>query len=334
MRLQGAALLIATNTLSAAPPEKVYLSTDRFASVIEVDISTGDRRFIDLPDFPRIIKATDVLVEPDGTFLIDTFDALQRPGIYRHDPRTGVSTPISGGVDGFSTDLLGDGPPLTPTVNTLLCESAGTIIAIRPNEGPMRIDLETGKRTLLSQSSDPPLGIGPPISFPVDAVLPAPDRLWLLLAFEGIIEVRMSTGDRRMAFPNSLFTVVPARFDLLRPTRLVYTANLAGEGTVFQYDTATGQDSIFSGDFGGLSRGQGEPIQTAGDVIVSSDGMVWVYDPEGARLFRIDPETGDRSVIASTEQNLDVPLWTFDDRPTIAILGPPPPANASSWLIY
>lgn len=302
-------------------PAHVYLSSGIWAFVLEVDVATGDRRLIDLNDYPRIIKATDVTVEPSGTLLVETVGAIQSLAIFRVDPATGLKTGVSGAIKGDTLEMRGEGPSFAPSLNTMLCGERGELIVLRDLLGPMRVDLATGDRTIIAQSADPPVGEGHEFTKPIDMVIESGRTLLVSDEFDGLVRIHRASGNRSLDYPVSDFQFNPRRIDLLADGRLVYSLNDPDVGAIYAFDLAGRTNTLLSGSFGGNERGAGEPLVSAGDLTVDYAGNVWVYDPSQAILFRIDPATGDRALISGPERG-EGDLLAWPDRPVLAVKGP------------
>lgn len=326
-------LLISVSVVEAAKPAEpspfVYVSSDIFASVVEVEVATGDRRYIDLDRWPQIIKATDFAVRADGTFLIETTDATQRVGIWSINPSTGARTPISGGVDGFATGLLGDGPPLS-SLGTLLC-NGDRLFALPRRAGPFSIDIPSGDR-LRTVADD---GVTTPLlTATTDMVFQDSQTVIVADRFEGLHRVRLPAGDPTPLFAPGTTGSNPWRMDVTDDGRLLWLLP-TGEPALWERDLRTGEDRLFSGSFGGNDVGTGAPFRLPYDVMIDPWGRIFVYDVGAAALVQVDGR-GNRTVVASPSVGTGADL--FDNSSTRPMLGtwerPVAAPLPSAWVVY
>jgi hypothetical protein len=313
---------------------RIYVSSRIWSDVIEIDTVTLERQLISLYDYPRIIKATDMVVEPEGTFLIETVTAVQQLGLYRVNPRSGERIPASGYHDGYSTETIGQGPPFQPQPNRLVMGAPGQAFVLRQFQGPMEVDLATGDRRIVSQSEDPVVGKGPAFIRPIDLVALSPATLLVLEGNEGIMKVNVRTGDRTLAWSAADLGTTPRHIELLHDGRIAFTVEELEVGAVFALDPATSRTTVLSGSFGGIDAGKGEAIHTAGDFVAAADGYLYLLDLFGPVVLRIDPETGTRVVMASPEVGTGVPLFSSDEGPTIAATRRGLTLPGTGWFVY
>ncbi len=70
-------------------------------------------------------------------------------------------------MDREGDGLRGSGPDLEPGLATVEVGPWGVLHVLREGAGPMRVDVATGDRAVLSQSADPPVGEGVVLREPV-----------------------------------------------------------------------------------------------------------------------------------------------------------------------
>lgn len=310
----GIVALLLVSAHSAAAQEYLYQSSNIWDVVVEIDSVTGDRRTMELADYPRILKVSHFAVEPTGSLLIETVDAVQRRGVYRLDPTSGAVEPLSGGVDGFSEDLLGDGPPFSGPFRQMVLDDS-VLYALQAVGGIIAVDCATGNRWLVTpreQSNDK--DAEPELTEPDDMVLLADGALLVADRFEGLIRVDVATGARERLPAEVAPLATPRRMDLLSVDTLVYAGLDPDVPALWVLNLATGRQQLLSGSFGGVDAGDGPPMAYISDLTVDSVGRLWVYDPVTPALFLISPE-GDRLIVSSPEVGAGPPLFDAFSRP-------------------
>jgi hypothetical protein len=120
--------------------------------------------------------------------------------------------------------------------------------------------------------------------------------LLLVESFEGLVRVDPATGNRRLAAPNSTFQVAPERIERLLDGRIDHSSFQPDITALFAYDLGTQTDTLFSGVFGGVTRGEGPEFAQLLDITVTADGRLVAYDAIGPTLFVIDPKSGNRRI--------------------------------------
>jgi hypothetical protein len=318
---------------SSSPSVYVMAQTGG-SGVMAVDVASGDRRAIDLDDYPVIMTVHSGAVAPDGELYLVAVNAALNPNVIRHDPVTGATIGISGYVDRNSNVPRGDGPDLRPGVRSLAIGPWATLVALRSYAGPVLVDVASGDRRIVSQSIDPPVGEGIAFTEPMDLVVESAHSLLVADRLQGLIRVHVGDGRREVAhrFPDIVES--PHRIDRLPDGRVIHASG-RGDGrvvSVFDADLAERRE------LSGPERGTGPAFLAIFDIAAASDGTVYVLDLGWPAIFAVDPATGDRRVISGGPENRGTGLWYFNavELPVLADLHnplPPPAPRAAGGRI-
>ena len=253
----------------------IVLANNASDNVIRIDPSSGDRVIVSgctgSQVFPGcalvgggpggFVAPTDVAVEADGSILVmDEGSAT----LYRVDP-------VSGDRSIVSSNTVGSGVVGFGIAGLIALESDGSVLVYsRQFHALFRVDPVTGDRTIFSQDSTllvTPIGTGPDFAEVFQVTVAADGGV--LFVNEGaptnafVLRVDPLTGDR---------TVVSGCDELI----------------------GTCQSVVGAGDL--LVSPRGIAVEADGNLIVSDRAAGPA--PPGV-LFRIDPATGDRTIIAS-----------------------------------
>jgi len=197
-------------------------------------------------------------------------------------------------------------------------DSPGGYLVIDSNAGTeargalFRVDPLTGDRTLVSDFGDASQGelgnLPGGIAVEGDGNILVVDSTVGTFSFGALFRVDPVTGNRRIVsdFGNTgqgASGSAPVSVTVGDNGNILVTDLIAGtgfSGTLFRVDPSTGGRTVVS-DFGDVS--QGELGTIAQDVEVESDGNLVVIDPDAGTggsgvLFRVDPVTGDRTVVS------------------------------------
>ena len=318
------ALLVASAAAAGAVAPgslTLYVTSPGSTGIWAVDAATGDRVLHEVGSWPVVIALHHATALADGTLLLESTNAVQRRNILRYDPARGVLTGVSGQVDPGSDETRGAGPSLDPGATALLATRGGALLYLRRGAGPMRVDLWTGNRSVVSQSADPAVGSGFPMTRPLDLVFESDATVLVADAFEGLVRVRLADGGRELAHPGTSFIEGPYLLDLLPDGRLVHAHGLESSNALYAFDPATGRDSLLSG----LGRGDGELFVSIHDLVVAPNGLVYVYDTVPPTVLAVDPATGDRTVVSGGRdgRGAGFELPGILDRPLLATFSPP-----------
>lgn len=306
-------LLVAPLLLVAgsASSEPLYIA-DRMlgTSLLRVDPATGGRTVVDLDDYPVVMAIRSGVTGPGGEVFLEAINAAQASTIVRYDPESGEVQGVSGYVDRESTAPRGSGPDLEPGLHGMSLGPWGVLYALRRESGPMTIDVVTGDRMIVSQSSAPAVGEGVELGDPLDMVVEGAGSLLVADRFGGIIRVATDDGTRKTAlvFPDLLEAA--HRIERLADGRLVHAFG-AGDGrsiTVFDRSLREGKE------LSGPNRGDGPPFEAIVDLVVAPDGLVYVLDLGLAAVVSVDPVTGDRRVVSDDPERADLGLVSPEAR--------------------
>lgn len=307
----------------ASPLETLYVMAQGGASgIMAVDTSSGDRRPVDLEDYPVVMTVHAGALAPDGRLYLAAVNAALGPTIIRYDPTTGRSTGISGHVDRDSNDPRGDGPELRPGVRSLALGSWAGLYALRSYHGPVAVDIASGDRRILSQSAEPRVGDGVAFTEPTDLVVESGESLVVADRLEGLIRVQLADGRREVAHRFPDIVEAPHRIDILPDGRLVHAIGRGDGGSVSAFDAnLTGRTEL-----SGPDRGDGPAFMAIFDLAVAPDGVVYVLDLGWPAIFTVDPATGDRRVISGGPDGRGEGPWSFipNELPVLADLRVPP----------
>ncbi len=291
-----AALTSPANAVTADPPARLFVTMTRIsAEILVVDTATGDRTVVDLANYPTVIKVERAAVTPDGTLLLSAVNAAMGRIIMAWDPATGSLAGVSGYVDATANEPRGSGPSFDPGIGGLALGPWGVLYVLREHAGPMRVEVATGDRSIVSQSTDPAVGSGIALEDPMDMVTSPDGALIVPERLGGLVRVDTADGSRSLAhaFPD----IVEAwhRIDRLPDGRLVHAVGRGDGREVSVFDrTLSGRTEL-----SGPGRGRGPAFAGIADLAVAPDGTVYVLDVALGAILAVEPRTGDRTVITS-----------------------------------
>ncbi len=285
------------------PAQKVYIGIRGAVEIMEVDIPTGDRRFILVERYPDIIATYQLVAESSSTLLFKTFTAAQFLGIYRLHPANGQYTGVSGYVDASSFDPRGSGPNFAPDLLWLGHGGPGRLFALRMPAALMGVDTDTGARMIISQPDDPPAGYGFPMTAAVDAVVESSTGVLVVDQFQGVIAIDTTDGGRTLRYPNTAFLELPWRIERLPSGELVHCLGEQGSDTLFQFNPLDGSDAVLSSGSPARPRGAGPAFMNVVDITISNNGSIYAYDMNPPALFQVNAKTGDRAIVSGGPQN-------------------------------
>lgn len=257
------------------------ITDDSRALLFGVDPVTGNRTV--LSDFRNPSQGVlgglliGVAIEAGGSILVinstGTFRQRRRPLLLRVDPITGNRTVVSD----FNNSNQG---PLGVSPFRLAVEAGGSILVTAPSDGTdfrgalFRVDPVTGNRTVVSDFGNPSQG----------ALGSTPGAV-AIGAGGGILVISTDVGARRRR-------------------------------ALFRVDPATGNRTVLS-DFGNSNQG---PLGvTASGIAIEAGGSILVTDIDSGTdgdgdlngngsLFRVNPATGNRTVLSDFGNSNQVPL--------------------------
>ena len=245
--------------------------------------------------------------------------------IVRVDPTTGDRAVVSGCNDAGCSSQTGGGSEFLGLTGLARSNSLNPDVPLYVTDASanavVRVDPVTGLRTVVSSNS---VGGGP--GFVSPSAISVQSNGDLLVADESLsalFEVDAATGYRTIvsgcsdascssligggsAFANPRDITLDASGDAL----LLDTALNA----VFRVDTATGNRSVVSSS----TMGSGPGLALPQGIAFDANGQIWLTDrnvpgdPERGLVVRIDPLTGERTLVASASvgagRDLEVPV--------------------------
>lgn len=301
--------------------------------VMRFDPVTGNRAGTDLMDYPRIINSNTFSVQEDGSLYLGTFDALDRSGVFRVIPSTGARTPVSGGVDGFDDELLGDGPPIVRRFRTVL-RVEDSLFVLRDLGGPMEIDIASGDRREITLTDQLETTTSLHLAHLQDMVMPNRAELVVSDPVQGLVRIAVTDGARSRWFPQPTSFPLPIRMDLLPDGRLVYTILDTTDPCIRTLDLATGETSVYSGTADGATVGDGPSFIVAYDLAVDLQGRLWLYDVLTPALFEVLPN-GDRRIASSASVGVGEFMPELPHSPSLGTYARPVREYVpDGWLVY
>jgi sugar lactone lactonase YvrE len=247
---------------------------------------------------PRLVCPNGIVVEPSGTLVVADCQGV----LFRIDPVTGDRTIISGngigaGPESAATLIVGD------TCLQCFCISGCCVDAF---QALVRVDAATGDRTLLSEDGwlNRSAGRGPRFKKVADVAREAHGTL-VVTGKDTVFRVDAATGARRVVTGprrGSGPPLVDVLAIAVQGDGSLFVADRAApffEGTVIRVDPVSGNRTLVSGP----SRGSGPSIAIPEGLAVEADGSLVLVDSYDrgdrfAAVIRIDPVTGDRTVVS------------------------------------
>lgn len=297
---------------AAAPPPALWVadSARLGSALLEIDVATGERSMVDLEDYPNVLTVGGGVQPDDGKLFLQAVNAAQGVTIIRFDPAAGSVVGISGFVDETSHDPRGTGPDLQPGLREIVIGPWGRLYCLRRFGGLMSVDVATGDRTVISQSATPRVGDGVELRDPLDLVVEPRGTLLVADRFGGLVRVRPGSGRRTSAFEFVDLIEGPHRIERLPDGRVLHAFG-AGDGrSISVFDESLRSLSELSGP----DRGVGPELAGLVDFAVAPDGSVYALDLALRAVVAIDPETGDRSLLAEDRDGTDLGLLSGDAR--------------------
>lgn len=279
-------------------PGDVVVVDRELRAVVRVDPATGDRTILSSAsrgagtpfEIPRGLE-----VLSDGRMVVtDSYLGI----IFNVDPVSGDRTVLA-------SASVGSGPILYRPWDLSL-EPGGALVVNDTNlDGVFRIDSGTGDRTVVSSSTQ---GTGPAFANASDGLTTAPDGRIFIANDEfpnsKVLQIDPVSGNRSNVSAS-----------LHDPGQLAMEADghvlvaIAGNGGgdysyLYRLDPSTGSGSIVSGCNSApnpvvcSSVGSGTSMFYPFGAAVEADGRILVTDAYADLLFRVDPVSGDRTVLA------------------------------------
>jgi len=273
-------------------------------AVVRVDPRTGDRSIVSDATTGQGLafhRIESIAVEADGHVVV--VDDSSQSLVVRVDPATGDRSI-------FSDANIGQGPAFD-RIESIAVEADGHLVVVNTAGAGFvgnilgqvgRVDPVSGDRTIIVQGSTtkgrgPSLGLSNATTKGI--AVEADGHLVVADDFFGVGRVDACTGDRSIV--SDATTGQGPAFELLQGLAVEADGHLVVAELfrgVVRVDPRTGDRSIVSD----ATTGQGPAFQSPGGLAVEADGHLVVVDAGvfgRSAVLRVDPRTGDRSVVSS-----------------------------------
>jgi sugar lactone lactonase YvrE len=308
-------------------PGDIVISDTNLDVLFRVDPKTGDRAIlssVEVGTGAKFVFPLEIQFPSDGSVLVSD---INLEAIVRVDPATGNRS--------FATGRgVGSGPKVRG-VRTFELDRDGTLlVADSVPDTLLRVNPTTGDRQVISGSG---IGSGPETQNVVGlALLPDNQLLAADSQLDAIVRIDLATGNRTIVSSNEVGSgpryVDP--FDVIVASDgsalVINSVPIIKRGNrrpgVLRVDLASGDRTLFSG----ANAGAGFEMRTATSIAIEADGSLLVIDAGLDRLFRIDPVTGDRVVISSSEVG-EGPMF-YTPRRLAVVPGTPELDGGSEWI--
>ena len=306
----GLVLTVGTAIAGASTPS--WITDARLGStLLRVDVATGERSFVDVSAYPLVLALGAAGIQsPANELFLEAVNAAQGVVLVRYEPGNGEVVGVSGYVAREGDGLRGAGPDLEPGLAAVEVGPWGVLYALREGAGPMRVDVASGDRVVLSQSAEPPAGEGVFLHDPVDLVVERGGSLLVADRFGGLVRVDPGDSSREAAYLFEDLVEGPHRLERLADGRVLHAFGEGGGREVTVFDRGLMVASELSGPF----RGSGPDLAGIADLVVAPDGAVYVLDLSLRAVVAIDPATGNRRLIAEDLEGSDLGLLSPNAR--------------------
>jgi streptogramin lyase len=263
-----------------------------FGNLADEDQLPADQPPQTIPAEPEPETATPVAPEPEPEPPTATA-VVPEP---EPEPETTNAPPPVVGFNG-PTDLV-------------VVADGGLMVVDTSYDRVVRVDPVTADRTLVSNTNDPNstptdavTGSGPEFISPRGVAVEADGNLLVLdIDLTAVIRVDPVTGDRTVVSDASTGSG-PAFETLLGGIAVEADGNVVvtGAQTVVRVDPVTGDRTVVSDASTGSGPAFGTPLGNVSlerSIAVEADGNLLVVDSDLAAVIRVDPVTGDRTVVS------------------------------------
>jgi hypothetical protein len=284
-----------------------------------------------------------------------TSDATGR-AVMRVDPANGNRTVLSGCANGACSSIIGAGTNLV-SPNDVAAAGSSLLVSDSRDDNfhgiVLTVDPVSGNRTTLSGCVDDPcssqVGSGRALKGPVGIIRTAAGQIFVVDRGSpesplpaAVVSIDPITGDRTVVSGciDALCTASAGSGPLLvvpNPGAVAADGHLlvvdVSLGAVLRIDRVTGNRSVVSGcnnavACGGAPVGSGPALSSPMAVKVAASGDLLVTDAGLPGVMRVDPATGNRTVITSasmgTGPSFQEPAVPVD---LGVLVGPPPDAD-------
>lgn len=281
-------------------------------AIIKVDLLSGNRSVLSAS---RVGKGGEMLVPEAVAFDRETNQAYLatnqssiRGYLYRVDMSTGNRTPVVGDGTGFGVFVGAIGGLALDAENRVLYMSAR--VDQFYNWGIVKMDLETGERTMVSSSGyNVERGAGIDLDYPRGVVIDAANNRLLVAdaSLRALFAVDLETGDRTVISASSLpddnlavgtgeQMVNPEWLALDADNNRVLLTRSNPTDVVLAVDLNTGSRTVLSGqsDLTQITSGAGSPLYSPSSIVLDKESnRALVMVSKG--VIAVDLQSGDRS---------------------------------------
>lgn len=321
-----------------APADRLFVVPKATIAYYQVDLKSGEVTFGAIEQYPEIISYGPAEIMSGGRMILAGFDAGQRRGLWIHDPAGVRLQPVSGYTDPNTTTVMGEGPMFGSEVRDIVWQPGGDLFLVtrpRPTEPGvlpplelMAVDPASGNRRVISRAGEDPVGEGPAFENARDAFLARDGRRLLVLdAFDGLFGVDLVSGDRVLVASGGEFGLQPSEVEELADGRLIGLLPDPDTDALFTLHPETKEVRLLSGEFGGNSAGAGPMFGFIYSLAVDARGTIYVYDAQFGAVWRVDPVTGDRRIVAGGPGSTTEPLPGPEDEPSLTSAFTLPPSG-------
>ena len=301
---------------SPAEPGDLLLANSAAGELLRVDPS-GDRGVISSDargSGPSLVKHSGVVLESNGQILVN--DRRSR-ALLRIDPVTGNRTIFSGCANLDCSDVVGQGLVWVDPFFFAMEGSGDAVVTDSDGSTVFRVARDSGDRTVLSGCSDETCssvaGRGPKLLVPFGVAIESDETILvaarLLLS---LVRIDPENGDRTVVsgcLDESCSVTVGDGPPFQAPRHLtveadesIILAEGAGLTRLLRVDPNDGDRTLLSGceDLECTFVMGSGPLfsRTNGVAVVDETGDILVSDGGMGALFRVDPESGDRTVVS------------------------------------
>ncbi|ETX08284.1 MAG: hypothetical protein ETSY2_06290 [Candidatus Entotheonella gemina] len=298
--------------------------------LLRIDPATGDRTVVSALDVGSGLN----LRLPDEIVVDEVGDLIaldpSYPAIFRVNRVTGDRTIISGCEQtplGCPETPIGNGPELR-TPRGLVIEASGHFVVLsQVSNAVLRVDPETGDRTVISGCTAPifgcpenPLGSGPPLDRPVAVALEASGMFLVLDKGLGLIRIDPSTGDRTVLaemLSDTAPDLLGVRDLAVEPTDAVVVADGIQRSLI-----RVARDGNTRQVISDISSGDDPPLDRPVDMTRDVNGFYVVLNDRASHaiMIRVDPLTGTRNVISDcADGGLEIGCDVIGEGPRISL---------------
>ncbi len=279
------------------------------AALLRVDAVSGDRVVVSDADTGsgRLLERPQgIEVEPTGALLVaDRQERDDAASVYRVDPVTGDRAVVTGPTRGE-----GNGAGLIVDL-ALLPDGQIAVLDDSGRKQVLAVDPVTGDRERLSGAG---VGGGPAFEDPRGVAATTTHLMAADAELDAVVRVDPLDGSRYVlgaAFTGAVTSILPSRV-ICRNETTGQQVVVRTEETSWDCDalglTSTPGDVVFTGAWGEVHfPGDGPQLDHPRGVAVEAGGSILLADDVDGlpdALFRIDPKTGDRTILSDPDTGI------------------------------